>query len=273
MATIREIITSVDELRQNTYNDRQKAKWINEVDGYVKDNCIPSFLGFGITRIANQESYTLPTGILFDDIEIVYFDTTIVPRIDLRSYKEVGYFNINGNIGIYPVPTVDDATTGYIKVIYKASFTKYRTSEYVSGTSQISFTGTTITTTGSDFSGFVIGDTINVTGCVFNANNNKSAVITGVAAKVLTFASGSFANASESGIVTVTRELTDTVLIIDRFQRIYEEYILAQIDFYNKDYDDYNNMIQKYNDSMKAYQNWATGKQPVNKSAQIKNIW
>jgi len=74
---------------------------------------------------------------------------------------------------------------------------------YVSGTNQISFSTTTITTTGADFPNFNIGETITITYCTVNTSNNKSAVLVSKTAKTLTFAAATFTSGAETAAITI----------------------------------------------------------------------
>ena len=74
---------------------------------------------------------------------------------------------------------------------------------------RLTFGTNTITTTGADFVGFAVGDSVVVAGCSITANN-KTATITGVSEKVLTFGAGTFTAGVEAEGVTITENSTLT---------------------------------------------------------------
>jgi len=278
MATIREIINDVDSLKPNAYSDSVKVGWISDVDEKVKANNIKTFSFFDIQRVEGQTSYDIPLGVNFEDIEACFFDSFFdsipVTKIDFRSYLETGYYLENGKFTIYPAPTrTDESSAPGIRVIYIQNLNRYRSVEYISGVDQISFEHNQIITSANNFSDFVIGDTVAVTGCTFYPNNNKEAVITGVSSGILTFANNTFAISSETGIITIKRVLNDIVLIPSPHTNLYKDYLFAQIDWFNRDYEDYNNGMARYNNAFKEFENWYIKKMPVDKTAKIKNLW
>jgi len=84
------------------------------------------------------------------------------------------------------------------------NISEYTKTSYVSGANQLTFTTTTVTTTGLDFKDFTIGDYIKISGCTVNAGNNVTAKrITGVSAKTLTFAAATFTAGAETVAITI----------------------------------------------------------------------
>jgi hypothetical protein len=80
---------------------------------------------------------------------------------------------------------------------------------YTSGANQITFATNKITTSGADFSGFVVGDGVTISGCLVNTVNNKTVIIREIAAKVLTFSDETFTAGAETAAITVKRAVPD----------------------------------------------------------------
>ena len=207
MATIREQIDYVNALKTNTFTDTQKLGWINEVEQSVKEEVMRTFLSTSIQRIANTSEYSLPTGVVFEDIETVYFNGKEADKLDQRSFLDgttsgdTGYFKptTSNKIAVNPTPTVsDDSATPLVKVIYLEKFTPY--------TSSNSY-GTTL-------------------------------------------------------LITKPQHL-----------KVYTFYLMAQMALHNKEYEDYNNQIIQFNSAWKDFANWYMSRQPVSKSAVVRNIW
>lgn len=78
----------------------------------------------------------------------------------------------------------------------------------------------TITTTGEDFS-FFEGDAVTISGCTEAPENNVTAIIRSVNGKVLTFYANTFTNATETGAVTIKREVPDLEFICENNYRLW----------------------------------------------------
>ena len=81
------------------------------------------------------------------------------------------------------------------------------------------FTDSTITTTGDSFK-FREGDAVKITGCS-NVANNQHIIIDSVSEKVLTFYENTFTAGTESGSVTIKREVPDLDFICESNYRLW----------------------------------------------------
>jgi hypothetical protein len=188
---------------------------------------------------------------------------------DTRAYKESrSYWYEGGKLCIYPACSETDTS-------------------YVSGANEITFSSATITTTGDDFVGFSIGDVISVSGCLLNTANNKTVTIIGVAAKVLTFASGTFTAQAEAAAITISRPrikltylskpttklianiATDTLTIPDRFSEIYDYFILSKIAYNAKDYAEAQNHSTYFNAKIRDFEEWYEAHRPQKPESDI----
>ena len=84
----------------------------------------------------------------------------------------------------------------------------------------LTFTDSTITTTGDDFT-FRVGDAVTIEGCTANPENNKTIIVRGVSSKVLTFYENSFTAGEERGAVTIKREVPDLDFICESNYRLW----------------------------------------------------
>lgn len=88
----------------------------------------------------------------------------------------------------------------------------------------VSFTDTTITTTGDEFP-FRVGDAITISGCSDHPENNKTVeqaiIIRGVDKNVLTFYENSFTAGTETGEVTLKRDVPDLDFICESNYRLW----------------------------------------------------
>ena len=92
---------------------------------------------------------------------------------------------------------------------------------YTQVASDLTFTTTTITSANTDFTGFLAGDAIKISGCTTQVANNKYAVIKSISGKVLTFDELMFTACTEVGVVTLAREIPDMDFICEYKNRLW----------------------------------------------------
>lgn len=92
---------------------------------------------------------------------------------------------------------------------------------YTQSTNDLVFTATTITSATTDFTGFLAGDAIKISGCTTQVANNKYAVIKSISGKVLTFDENMFTACTEVGVVTLAREIPDMDFICEYNNRLW----------------------------------------------------
>jgi hypothetical protein len=195
VTTIRGVIDYVDSLKPNSYTDAQKLVWINEVEQYIKEEVMRTYLKSTIARVSGTADYDLPITAEFEDIETVYIDGVRVSVLDSRNYidgtyGDLGYYKSEtlDHITICPTPQVtDDSNYPGIQISYLERFVEY--------------------TDEDDYD-------------------------------------------------------TDLLIQQSRYAKIYTFYIMAQIDLFNKEYENYNNMMNQYNSIMNDYKTWYDSRLP-----------
>lgn len=149
-----------------------------------------------------------------------------------------GLMAIDGTSAIYNGTVVGTVTEGrkqiatvgnYViifpdKVYYNVETKEFGQMEAQTSASGLVFTDTTITTTGEDFP-FQVGDAITISGCSAHPENNRTLeqaiIIRGVEGKVLTFYENSFTAGTESGTVTLKRDVPDLDFICESNYRLW----------------------------------------------------
>ena len=149
-----------------------------------------------------------------------------------------GLMVIDGTDAIYNGTVVGSVTAGrkqmatvgnYIiifpdKVYYNVETKKFGSMEASASASGLVFTDSTITTTGDDFP-FQVGDAITISGCTVHPENDKTVekaiIIRGVDKKVLTFYENSFTAGTETGAVTLKRDVPDLDFICESNYRLW----------------------------------------------------
>jgi len=252
----------------HTHTNAEVVAWINEVDRNVYPDAEKNFLAAYYQRTANVSNIAFPSGVEFEDIESISVNGFAYKPADLRTLTRGGvvnrvYYEDGGKIELRPIPTVSDVS-------------------YVSGANEITFGTNTITTTGDDFVGFCIGDTIKASGSLLATGNNKYATLVSVAEKVLTFNPATFTAQAEAAAITIQNPRIKMVYIVKptdkvadeaglaseltlpkRFQDIYRYYLMAQISIVRKEFGDYGNYISLFNARQADYQEWYLSRQGI----------
>jgi hypothetical protein len=267
--TVQTLITSISTKMVNVLANQDYVDFINALESTVYSDTIKEFFSTFIPLYDNTNQYSFPTSVTLQDIESVFVNGAEYDKIDLRQ-KCKGYYLENSKLALYPIPSDTDDS-------------------YVSSAGQITFASGSITTTGADFSGFSVGDTILVAGATTTANN-KYAVITAVAAKVLTVPTGTFSAGLDAAAVTVwlpslevvsrykpTAKLlaaiaTDTLLLPDAFVDLYRYYIYEQICLLREQFDIANNWGIAFNNKMSDFKIWYENSRPK-KQVVYKRRW
>lgn len=132
MSTVKDIIDYVDLLKPNAYTDAQKLVWFNRLEQDVKRTVMKNFIKSDIARVKDTAIYDLPAGVVFEDIDTVFFDKIPVEKLDQRSYIDTvsnvrGYYKTTaGKLGIQPSPNVsDDSGTYGIRLVYLENLTPF----------------------------------------------------------------------------------------------------------------------------------------------------
>lgn len=271
--TVYDFIETLDSLYPSNYTDANKLKWINDLELGIYEDIIKEYLVRRYSKVTNTYQYSLPTGCLWEDIYGVWVDDRLYKKRSVMHHNEsYSYYYYDSKLNLYPVPDEDDST-------------------YTSGASELTFATNTITTTGDDYSGFTIGDTVVITGCTDQTANNKTAVITGVSETVLTFAAGTFTAQTESGTVTISeasikmvyknrraaKEIddidTDILLLPKTFENLYYSYCYSQIAMMNREFQEANNYIMVYNSLLDDFRKWYNANKEENHDVLIDSSW
>lgn len=235
-------------------------KWLNLCESNL--DIVKQYLTTYYARTLNAFQFSLPSGVEFEDVTKVYVEGIPYKKKDTRAYKESrSYWYEGSKLCIYPACSITD-------------------NSYTSGASEITFASATITTTGDDFTGIAIGDVVTVSGCVLTTTNNKSATVIGVAAKVLTFATGTFGSQLEVAPISISvpkikmtylyrpatkliaNIATDTLNLPDRFVQAYDFFLLSKIAYLAKDYGDSQNHSASFNSEVARFGEWYENHRP-----------
>lgn len=265
LVDIREVISYIDEIKPNAFSDKIKTSWISDVDSSIRTELMKVYQYAEITTENDLIAYGLPMGVSFDDIVKIYINGKERDKLDYRSFIAVGTDQFS----------LPSGGTN-IRIVWQLRAERYRYYVYPASVGTITYAIGQITNSKNDFSTLREGDTISISGSSIAANN-KNAVITeiDIHGGYLKFEDGTFTAGTETNAITITRVLNDELIAIPPYDRIYQEYISAQIDWINKEYNGYNNGIARYNQTWKDLAAWYKSRNPVlsSKVSSVSNLW
>lgn len=161
-----------------------------------------------------KDGLVAPTA-LYGKAKLAYVDDTnfyydnAIQGVVTAGEKQI--VSIGDKILIFPDKTYYDISEDLYGTLDK---------KYISLANQVTFAATTITTTGADFA-FRVGDAVKITGCTAELVNNTTAVVTAIAAKVLTFAANTFTAGVETVAITFERAVPDMDFVCENNNRIW----------------------------------------------------
>ena len=149
-------------------------------------------------------------------------------------HSKEGLVVIDGTRVLYKDNQVGTVTAGrkqvetvgnYVLIFPDKAFYNVDTGEFGSMEASVSaaglvFASSTITTTGADFP-FRVGDAVEIKGCAAHAENNKTVIVRGVSGKTLTFYENTFTAGTESGTVTISRNVPDLDFVCESNYRLW----------------------------------------------------
>lgn len=239
--TIENLLELIDSLSPNTCSREQKLYWYNLCESILYEKARKTYKFIETTAVGSIVK--LPDGYSSEDIEAVYVNGKIMDKLDLRS----GF------------PVKKDGIQK-IGVVLKERHFEIKTAEYEG---DIFFNGDTITMEGHNFNA---GDKLIIECPVFTGN----VTVINVNGDKL-FVNKPFEINDCYG--KAVKSLDIEVMARAPYDKLYIDYILAQIDYYNKDYEGYNNNSYLFNELLDEYIRKNVQNSPGAKHKQIKNLW
>lgn len=244
-------IKTFGEENEHIYSADVLVKWINLVESNIFSDTVEEYSTQYYSREVNKFRFKLPIGVNFTQIVKLYVNGIKYKKVDTREFNKLHtYYQDDDSICIYPILTTSDNSCTL---------------------SDLEFTNSTII---GEFNGFKVGDVVNISGCTTNIENNITATIVRTAKNILIFPEDTFTPGVEPGEVTVQKATikmtylktpdaklvenisTDTLLIPDRFQDIYDYFIMAKISYLQKEFAEFQNHMTMYNTRLYDFEKW-----------------
>lgn len=145
-------------------------------------------------------------GLLVVDGTSVWYDGSVVGSVSAGK-KQIA------TVGKYIIIFPD-------KVYYDTLDKVFGSMEFSCTGQNVEFTDSSIAISG-DISGFRVGDGLTISGCSSHPENNKTVIVRGISAGVLTFYENTFTEGAESGPVTIKRDIPDLDFICESNYRLW----------------------------------------------------
>ena len=239
--TIKSLIELVDSFAPNACTKEQKLYWYNQCESIIKNKAKPSFKYLETDFVGGVVK--LPDGYNSEDIEAVYVNGRLMDKLDFRS----GFVKRNQK-------------GAKIGIVLREHHTEIKEKVY---RGDIFFEGDKITMPGHDF---FVGDKLEIQSSLFDGE----VTVLDVKEDEL-FVNRLFETNDCEGKAVLSLEIE--VLLSAPYDKLYIDYILAQMDYYNKDYEGYNNNSYLFNELLDELMRKNSGKAPGTKHMNMHSIW
>lgn len=281
---INEVLRTCDALCPNEYSDKEKYMWCDELSAMLTQEHLKKY--DRVTVEADGDgTYLLPEGVTFEMVDRIIDGVREIDKLDFRSYGIEYYYGQRGRF-VFPVR---HRVNGKIDVIYLKPHTPIRTEEITDYTTVI--TNNTIRLPSA--SNFVCGDTVTVETeneefenvsilgiaqvfiPVVDSGGNFTHSVTADYVKASvpdnTFNKLLNGNSSIQLVCNIKRVITDETVCGAPYDRMYVDFVNAQICYYQRDFDTYNQHMNLFNQRLNAYQAWLQQRRVQDKDGRMVN--
>ncbi len=265
---INDVLRTCDVLCPNEYSDEEKYMWCDEVSAMIMNEHLKTY--DRVTLEAGEDgSYLLPEGITFEMVDRVIDGAREIDKRDFRSYGIEYYYGKCGRF-LFPVRNRvrDSIDVVYLKkhepirsVMINSTIRFKRNGFYMPNTKLIEGDIITVEADGRNF------DDIPILAIeAIDADNGFITVPDG------TFDSVFSAGETEKNIqCEIKRIITDETICGAPYDRMYVDYVNAQICYYQRDFDTYNQHMNLFNQRLEAYQAWLQQRRTQDKDGKMVN--
>lgn len=277
---INEVLRACDALCPNEYSDEEKYMWCDELSASLTQEYLKKYDKVTI-EAGKDGSYLLPEGVTFEMVDRIIDGAHEIIKRDFRSYGIEYYY---GQTGRFVLP-VRNRVRGIIDVIYlrqhdpirsgwhtvtvkfqsNGFFVKYADAEICEGDIIDIITKDD---TLSDEQEFEPGESFE--------NVAVLSVEAVDAQDVFVFVGNNIFKDLPHNTNTeckIKRVVTDETVCGAPYDRMYIDYVNAQICYYQRDFDTYNQHMNLFNQRLDAYQAWLQQRMVQDKDGKITNWW
>ena len=292
---INEVLRACDTLCPNEYSDNEKYRWCDELSAMLTQEYLKKYNK--VTVEAEQDgSYLLPEGVTFEMVDRIIDGAREIDKRDFRSYDIKYYY---GRFGRFVIP-VRNRVRGSIDVVYLKKHEPIRNTVIT----QIEGFSSNFLTIKRPM--LEVGDSVDITVTVTeNEQDTKyrfeQVLITDIVPniEIELFPSDTEGNTETTSSVVdsgeylvflpeetlrsvvgkkvkqweVKRIVTEETVCDAPYDRMYIDYVNAQICYYQRDFDTYNQHMNLFNQRLMSYQAWLQQRRVQDKDGKIVNWW
>lgn len=240
--TFEEALERIDSLSPNNFTTEEKLQWLNDCEALLRTETVKQY-AYAETTVRG-ECVALPEGVRGADVAKIYLNGVMMSKTDVRSGK------------IY-VPKPNRKTR--IGIVYLQRHVPLKNAAYEGG---IELENGAMTLEENPFYG---GQDILI----------DCPLLKGEFTVLGSSANRLFLNAEAEGSTEgkVTLRLNIPLCAPAPYDNIYLYYVMAQMDYYSKDFESYNHNSILYREALEALQKVERRTAPLDRTAVMRNVW
>lgn len=267
---INEVIRACDTLCPNEYSEDEKYRWCDELSAMLTQEHLKKYNKITVEP-EEDNSYLLPEGVTFEMVDRILDGAREIDKRDFRSCGIEYYYGLRGRF-VFPIR---NRVRGKIDVIY---IVKHNPIRNISINNTVKFKHNGFYT---DNPKFIKGDTVTIT--TDNVSFENIAILDiqypdekfcFIVVPDETFRSLFSGGETEKKIqCEIKRIVTEKTVCDSPYDRMYVDYVNAQICYYQRDFDTYNQHMNLFNQRLAAYQSWLQERRAQDRDGKITNWW
>lgn len=273
---ITEVLKRVDEVYPNNYTEEEKFRWCDEVSAEVMQEVKKQYVQVGC-RVFEDDFIELPQNVTIEQVKYVFIDGRRIDKTEFMRRFHVCPYGICGKNRIPP-------QSREVSMVFLPEPRPVRRFEFEAECELKPISDEDICDDKYE-SGFpktnegiftivcpdiMIGDTLIVTPP--NSELSEEYYVLGYDFGGVRVACDNEIEESD-GVFTFSRKITDRTEVPSPYNKMYIEYLLAQITYYQHDYDEYNIHLGNYMSIFDAYVKWYKSRAPIDPCARLRNFW
>ena len=265
---INEVLRACDTLCPNEYSDDEKYMWCDELSAMITQEHLKKYNRITV-EASRDGTYLLPEGVTFEMIDRVIDGAREIDKRDFRSYGIEYYYGRFGRL-VFPVR---NRVRGSIDIVYLKKHEPIRNviindtvkfkrnGFYIENPKLIKGDSITVKTEDASFDDVAI-----------LAIQHLDEMVCFITVPDDTFDSLFSPEETEKNVqCEIKRIVTDETVCDAPYDRMYVDFVNAQICYYQRDFDTYNQHMNLFNQRLMAYQAWLQQRRVQDRDGRIVN--
>ena len=280
---ITEVIRRVDEVYPNTYTEDEKFRWCDEVSAEVTQEIKKVYTQVSC-RVYENDFIELPQNVSIEQVKYLFIDGRMQDKEEFLKRFHVCPYGVCEQEGIPEagiqvqlvfLPEHQPIRREVLRVscdLVPDSWEDECEEPYEGEKFPKAYTGT-FTFYGPDVSA---GDNLEVVQTEAENPDWSTAkvyYVLGCDFEGTHVACDTEITEAKNKPYVMRRKLLDKTVVPPPYDKMYVEYVLAQITYFQHDYDEYNLHLSNYLSIFDAYAKWYKNSNPLDKCAKLRNFW